>query len=114
MCLAANPFIRTRTEESTMPMASRSVAPIARAPEPSAHEKAREIQPKHLPHNVKVSYALRRVPERRLSGVVPLPDAPRPGDVALARIQSVGKNENLELTAGRRCSLYDGDLAAVV
>jgi Domain of unknown function (DUF1611_C) P-loop domain len=34
--------------------------------------------------------------------------------VALARMEKIGRNTNLELSSGRRCSLHEGDVLAVV
>ena len=64
--------------------------------------------------NVRVSYALRRVPSHRMSALLPCPRAPRPGDIMLARLEKIGKNATLELANGRRCNLHEGDLLAVV
>ena len=61
----------------------------------------------------RVSFALRRVPERCFARLLPVPSCPKPGDVALARLEKVGKNTNLELANGRRCSLHEGDVLAV-
>lgn len=63
---------------------------------------------------VRVPYALRRVPDESLSCVLPMPDSPVPGDIGLARVEKLGRNESLELRDGRRCSLHKGDLLAVV
>ena len=62
---------------------------------------------------VRISYALRRVPEERVASVLPLVDVPQIGDVALARLEKIGKNATLELADGRRCALHEGDLLAV-
>src|ERR1700694_1643167 len=40
--------------------------------------------------------------------------SPQAGDIALAKIEKIGRNANLELSDGRRCSLHEGDLLAVV
>ena len=64
--------------------------------------------------NLRISYALRRVPEDRMASLIPFPGPPRPGDLALARLECIGKNAGLELPNGRRCSLHEGDLLAVV
>ena len=64
--------------------------------------------------SVRVSYALRRLPESSFSTVLPIPGHPEPGDVALAYVERLGKNTSLELTSGRRCALHEGDLLGVV
>lgn len=64
--------------------------------------------------STRIPYALRRVPSTQLSCLLPCPETPQPGDIALARVEKIGKNTNLELPNGRRCSLYVGDLLAVV
>jgi hypothetical protein len=63
---------------------------------------------------MRMPYVLRRVPEASFSSLLPLTEQPRPGDVALARMEKIGRNTNLELSNGRRCSLHEGDLLAVV
>jgi len=62
---------------------------------------------------VRISYALRRVPEERIASLLPLVEVPQIGDVALARLEKIGKNSALELANGRRCALHEGDLLAV-
>ena len=62
----------------------------------------------------RIPYAMRHVPDESLSCLLPCPDAPRPGDIALARVEQLGRNTHLELRDGRRCSLHAGDLIAVV
>jgi hypothetical protein len=66
-----------------------------------------------FPAQVKVPYALRRVPAASLRRVLPRPAEPEPGDLALARVEKIGKNTALELSDGRRCALHVGDLVAV-
>src|SRR5262245_51585387 len=63
---------------------------------------------------LRIPYALRRVPPASFASLLPLEAAPAAGDIALARIEKIGKNARLELTNGRPCSLHEGDLAAVV
>jgi len=60
--------------------------------------------------NVRVPYALRRVPQENLSGLLPPSEPPQSGDIALAKVEKIGRNTNLELPSGRRCALYVGDL----
>jgi hypothetical protein len=59
-------------------------------------------------------YALRRVPATTFKTLLPLPEKPQTGDIALAEIESIGKNARLELASGRLCMLHEGDLLAVV
>ena len=60
--------------------------------------------------SVRMPYALRRVPKESLSGLLPCSEPPQPGDIALAKVEKIGRNTNLELPCGRRCTLYVGDL----
>lgn len=64
--------------------------------------------------DMRVSYALRWVPSRCMSALLPCPRVPRAGDIMLARLDKIGKNATLELANGRRCTLHEGDLLAVV
>jgi len=63
---------------------------------------------------MRIPYALRRIPEASLSCLLASSHSPQPGDVALARMEKIGRNANLELPNGRHCSLHEGDLLAVV
>jgi hypothetical protein len=63
---------------------------------------------------MRVSYALRRVPESEFHFLLPRPESPRVGDIVLARVESIGKNVALDIRSGRRCGLHKGDLIAVV
>lgn len=60
--------------------------------------------------SVRLPYALRRVPQENLSNLLPCSEPPQPGDIALAKVEKIGRNTNLELPSGRRCALYVGDL----
>jgi hypothetical protein len=64
--------------------------------------------------HMRIPYVLRRVPEETFSSLSPLSDQPRSGDVALAQLEKIGRNANLELSNGRRCSLHEGHVLAVV
>jgi hypothetical protein len=64
--------------------------------------------------NMRIPYALRRVPEASFCSLLPYSDSPQAGDIALAQIEKIGRNANLELPNGRRCSLHEGDLLVVV
>src|SRR5262245_60768698 len=61
-----------------------------------------------------VPYALRRVPENQIYAVGALPSSVRSGDVAIARLDKIGKNTKLELVTGRTAALHEGDHLAVV
>ncbi|PYT72664.1 MAG: DUF1611 domain-containing protein [Acidobacteria bacterium] len=60
--------------------------------------------------NARFPYALRRVPQEHLACLLPCSEPPQPGDIALAKVEKIGRNTNLELPSGRRCALYVGDL----
>ena len=64
--------------------------------------------------SMRIPYALRRVPRAEFSSLLPWSDAPQPGDIGLARVERIGRNAALELSNGRRCSLHEGDVLAVV
>lgn len=61
-----------------------------------------------------IPLALRHVPRHKLARLLPIPKVPRVGDIALARLESIGKNTKLELVGGRPCNLHPGDRLAVV
>jgi hypothetical protein len=71
------------------------------------------LTPDILRH-VRVPYALRRVPLSNLVRLVERSGAPKSGDIALARLEKIGKNPRLELASGRPSALHVGDLLAVV
>ena len=62
----------------------------------------------------RIPYALRRVPKLQFSTLLPLPHHLQAGDIALARLEKIGKNTRLELAEGRAAALHEGDLLAVV
>jgi hypothetical protein len=64
--------------------------------------------------SMRIPYALRRVPVASFCSLLPYSDSPQAGDIALAQIEKIGRNANLELPNGRRCSLHQGDLLVVV
>src|SRR5258708_11446490 len=64
--------------------------------------------------NLRISYALRRVPQQRFVCHVPYSDIPQVGDIVLTQVERVGKNTQPELTDGRHCTLHEHDLLAVV
>lgn len=63
---------------------------------------------------MRIPYGLRRVPESAFATLLPCPSHPCSGDVALARLEKIGKNARLELANGRQAALHEGDLLAVV
>jgi hypothetical protein len=67
-----------------------------------------------MKNRMRMPYVLRRVPEKSFASLLPLSGHPCPGDIALAQLEKIGRNANLELSNGRRCSLHEGDLLAVV
>src|SRR3989441_3464902 len=67
----------------------------------------------HIRSAIRVSYALRRVPESSFHFLLPRPEPPNVGDIVLARVESIGKNVALDISTGRRCGLHKGDLIAV-
>src|SRR5262245_30284171 len=64
--------------------------------------------------HVRIPYAVRRVPPERLATVGRGPIDPLPGDIVLARVESIGKNTRLELSNGRTSTLHEGDLLLAV
>lgn len=58
-------------------------------------------------------YALRRVPQEQISGTKPLASPPNVGDMALARVISIGRSDRIELVNGRLASIHAGSLIAV-
>src|SRR2546428_13317265 len=64
--------------------------------------------------SIRISYALRRLPEDRVASVFPCPDSPQAGGIVLAELAKIGKNASLELPNGRRCNLHEGVRLAVV
>jgi hypothetical protein len=62
---------------------------------------------------LRIPYALRRVPEAKISCLLRYLPSPRPGDIVLTRLEKIGRNSRLELASGRTCNLHEGDLLAV-
>lgn len=85
-----------------------SLAPEARAPRSDS-----PLDPA-LKASLKIGYALRRISEERMASLLPITQPVASGDVAIARVETVGKNTTLELAAGRRSALHAGDAVAVV
>jgi hypothetical protein len=63
---------------------------------------------------MRIPYALRHVPEERFATLLPQPSIVSVGDIILARLEKIGKNSGLELRSGRRSTLHEGDLLALV
>src|SRR5215470_13822956 len=63
---------------------------------------------------IRIPYAIRRVPSSSIFELLPQPEKPRAGDIALARVEKIGKNTRLELVDGRLATLHEGELMAVV
>ena len=55
---------------------------------------------------MRVPYALRRVPEKSFNCLLPSPEHPQPGDIIVASLERIGKNASLELANGRPCTLH--------
>lgn len=64
--------------------------------------------------NMRISYALRNVPEEKLTCLLPCSAFPQAGEIVLTQLEKIGKNARLELTDGRRATLHKDDLLAVV
>ena len=62
----------------------------------------------------RIPYALRRVPKSKFATLLSLSAPPQVGDIALARLEKIGKNTRLELAEGRAATLHEGDTLAVV
>lgn len=78
---------------------------VVGAPVPLAHD---------LRAQLRISYALHRVPLERMATLLPPPEAVAAGDIVLARVEAMGRNTTLELAGGRRCDLHEGDVLGVV
>src|SRR2546426_7294402 len=70
--------------------------------------------PDEMKSRLRLPYVLRRVPEARMSCLLPHVGAPEPGDIVLTSLEKIGRNTRLELVSGRTCNLHEGDLLAVV
>ena len=57
----------------------------------------------------KQAYATRRVPIKEATQLITGEYAPQVGDVVLARVGRLGQHKRLELTSGRRATLFQGD-----
>lgn len=64
--------------------------------------------------DIRIPYVLRCFPDQNVFSMLPCADPPEAGEIALAQIEKIGRNASLELASGRRCSLHEGTLLAVV
>jgi hypothetical protein len=62
----------------------------------------------------KFAFTTRRVVHEEIAVVAGGDRAPRPGDLMLAEVVSVGQTSRMELTSGRRATLFRGDLVVLV
>lgn len=68
----------------------------------------------NLIKKAKIAYSLRNVPLSRACSLLSGEDVkPRAGDLVLARVNRVGHHNGIELTSGRRATIYAGDLVLV-
>ena len=106
----------TRNTNMTSDAATDVAPPASYLSEKLSHrnETAFLISTEETVKNVRIPYALRRVPLSRIVRTLPLTDAPQTGDIVLARLEKIGKNARLELANGRPCTLHAGDELAVV
>lgn len=79
-------------------------------------EGPRVVRPvtEEMRKSLRVPYGLRHVDPGLFETVLPAAAAPVAGEIALARVEKIGKNTRLELANGRPCTLHVGDLLAVV
>src|SRR3954471_2508556 len=62
----------------------------------------------------KFAYTTRRVRHEAIASVVGGDQAPRAGDLVLAEVLEIGQHTRLELTDGRKASMFPGDRIVVV
>src|ERR1700730_19358258 len=60
-------------------------------------------------NRMRLPYVLRRVPENSFSSLLPLSGHPSPGDVALAQLEKIGRNANLDLPNERRARFHEAE-----
>lgn len=65
--------------------------------------------PKKRIETAKRAFSTRRVPLSAIKGIIDHPYQPRVGDVVLARVETIGRLQRIELPCGRRSRLYEGD-----
>ncbi|MHB8645549.1 MAG: P-loop NTPase family protein [Thermomicrobiales bacterium] len=63
--------------------------------------------------DIRIPYALRRVPPEEMVRLIPNVTDFGAGEIALARVEKVGKNTTIELATGRRSALHEGDTLAI-
>jgi hypothetical protein len=85
------------------------------APAAKSLQRARTIvglQPGRL-GRVKFAYTTRRVERGTISTLLPAESRLKTGDLLLARVESLGQHDRIELPDGRRATLFVGDEIAV-
>lgn len=65
-------------------------------------------------NRAKRAFTTRRIPIEKMRSLSLSVDAPKPGDVILARVEEVGRLNRIELTTGRKATLYPGDEIVLV
>ncbi|CAN5468797.1 DUF1611 domain-containing protein [soil metagenome] len=71
------------------------------------------MKPVSIDENLRIPYVVRNLPREMLCRVAPLNGQPAPGDLALAKVERIGKNTRLELKDGRMSTLFEGDQVVV-
>lgn len=59
--------------------------------------------------SAKRAFSTRRITENQMHSIVTDKTAPRVGDLVLAKVTELGQHKRIELTDGRRATLYEGD-----
>jgi len=62
-----------------------------------------------IPRSTPRAFTTRRLPRAWMRYSIPSPARPRPGDLVLARVASIGQHRTLHLPSGRRRTLFVGD-----
>jgi hypothetical protein len=82
-----------------------SSLPMSAEPRPLTREERTRMR---------IPYAARNIEGSVFGTILGVPESPGAGDLALARLEKIGKNARLELANGRPCTLHEGDLLTVV
>jgi hypothetical protein len=72
------------------------------------------VMNEELKANIRIPYALRRIPRDSIASLLPFSQSPQSGDIVLTRLEEIGRHTRLELASGRPITLQEGDLLAVV